>query len=117
MTARAISKNIRFSAQKLRLYADSIRGKNLLKAYGWLQANAIKRTIPIAKTLLSAYHNAKQADETISQMGQLVLAEIRIDQGPTVRYIKPTAMGRAAPQRRRTSHISVVVKKIQPAAE
>jgi len=111
MSARAISKNVKISPKKLRIYADSIRGKNLARAYNWLKVNEIKRTIPIAKTILSAYHNAKQSDQSITDMSQLVIAQIRIDQGPTVRYFKPTAMGRACPQRRRMSHISVEVAK------
>ena len=115
MIAKAISRNVKISPKKLRVYADSIRGKNLARAYNWLKVSEIKRTIPIAKTILSAYHNAMQSDQSISDMSQLVIAQIRIDQGATIRYFKPTAMGRAAAQRRRMSHISVEVAKLTPA--
>lgn len=117
MCAQAISKNIRVSPPKLRLYVDSIRGSNVERAVNWLQAQPIKRTIPIAKTLISAYHNAKQADSSITTMSQVVIEEIRVDQGSVIRYFKPGAQGRVSPQRRRMSHLSIVVKKINSKSE
>lgn len=111
VNARAISRNVRISPQKLRVYADSVRGKSLGRAVHWLQAQSVKRAIPIAKTLISAYHNALQADSSISGMEQLRVKEIRVDQGATVRYFKPGAQGRVSPQRKRFSHISVIVEK------
>lgn len=108
---KAISKNVRISPLKLRLYADSVRGRKLDRAVHWLEAQAVKRTVPIAKTLVSAYHNAKQADSSITDMGQLRIKEIRVDQGSTIRYFKPSAQGRISPQRKRLSHISVIVEK------
>ena len=44
-------------------------------------------------------------------MDEVRIKEIRIDQGATVRYFKPGAQGRVSPQRKRFSHISVVVEK------
>lgn len=117
MCARAISKNIRISPMKLREYADGIRGSNVERAVNWLQAQPVKRTIPIAKTLISAYHNAKQADESITDMAQMTIADIRVDQGPVQRYFKPTAQGRVSPQKRRMSHLSIVVKKVNSKRE
>jgi len=67
--------------------------------------------VPIAKTLVSAYHNARQVGSSIVDMSQMRIKDIRIDQGPVVRYFKPGAQGRACPQRKRLSHISVVVEK------
>lgn len=112
INAKAISRNVRISPQKLRIYADSVRGKNVAKAVHWLQSQAVNRVVPIAKTLISAYHNALQADSTISGMEQLRIKEIRVDQGATVRYFKPGAQGRVSPQRKRFSHISVIVEKV-----
>lgn len=108
---KAISKNVRISPLKLRVYADSVRGQNLARAVHWLEAQAVKRAVPIAKTLVSAYHNALQADSSITNMSQLRIKEIRVDQGATIRYFKPSAQGRISPQRKRLSHISVIVEK------
>jgi len=108
---KALSRNIRISPFKLRVYADSIRGKNVGAAVNWLEAQSINRVVPIAKTIVSAYHNARQVDPSINDMSQMRIKEIRVDQGPVVRYHKPGAQGRACPQRKRLSHISVIVEK------
>ena len=108
---KAFSRNVRFSPFKLRVYADSIRGKNVSTAVHWLQSQGLNRVVPIAKTLVSAYHNARQVDSSIVDMAQMRIKEIRVDQGPVIRSFKPGAQGRACPQRTRLSHISVIVEK------
>lgn len=111
MNARAISKNIRISPYKMRLYVDPIRNKNLEDAYYWLQTQAVKRVVPITKLLHSAFHNARQVDTTINTMKQMRIKEIRVDHAPTIKYFKPGAMGRVKPQRKHGSHLSVVLEK------
>jgi len=113
MLARAISKYIRISPYKLRPYADVIRGTSVDKAYAWLKTCGVKRAEPLLKTLASAYANAQVKNPEVDSMAKLTVKEVRIDQGPIVKYFKPAAMGRAAPQRKRMSHITVVVDKVQ----
>lgn len=113
MQARAISKFIRVSPYKLRPYADVIRGYPVDKAYAWLKTCAVRRVQPLLKTLTSAYANARFKNPEIDSMSKVFVKEVRVDQGPTVQYFKPAAMGRAAPQRKRLSHIVVVVDKVQ----
>ena len=108
---KALSRNVRISPFKLRVYVDSIRGKNVGAAVAWLHAQSLNRVVPIAKTLVSAYHNARQSDPSIVDMAQMRIKEIRVDQGPVMRYFRPGAQGRACPQRTRLSHISVIVEK------
>jgi large subunit ribosomal protein L22 len=112
MIVRAKSKYVRVSPTKIRMYADAIRMKPLGSAYDWLRTVAVKKIIPLKKTLFSAYSNAKVADSNVSSMNDLVIREIRIDQGPTVVYFKPGAMGRASVQRKRLSHIEVVLESL-----
>ena len=113
MIAKAISKYIRVSPYKLRPYADVIRGNAVDKVYAWLNTCAVRRAEPLLKALASAYANACVKDSGIASMSQLIVKEVKIDQGPTVKYFKPAAQGRAAPQRKRMSHITVVVGKVQ----
>ncbi len=113
MQARAISKYIRISPYKLRPYADVIRGNSVEKAFAWLKTCAVKRARPILKALVSAYSNARFKNPEIGSMAEVFVKEIRIDQGPIVKYFKPAAQGRAAPQRKRMSHIVIVVGKAQ----
>lgn len=111
MQAKAISKYIRFSPYKLRPFANVIRGKTVEYALSWLKTCAVKRVRPVAKTLLSAYHNAAQKMNGV-EMSELLVKEIRVDQGPIHRYYKAGAMGRAAIQRSRLSHLEIIVEKI-----
>ena len=112
MLSSAKSKYIRISPYKLRPYVDIIRGYPVDKALAWLKTLSMKRVVPITKTLLSAYANAKNASsgEMISMDG-VIIKDIRVDQGPIVTYFKPGAMGRANVQRKRLSHLEIQLDK------
>lgn len=101
------AKNLKFSPYKLRPLADVIRGKDAKFALRWLDTCRMKKALPIQKAIKSAVANAK--DRADLNMEELFIQEIRVDQGSIYRYFKPGAMGRAKPQRRRFSHISVTV--------
>ncbi|MCX5922256.1 MAG: 50S ribosomal protein L22 [Candidatus Dependentiae bacterium] len=106
----AIARYIRISPYKLRPIADVIRGKNVQYALNWLATCALKKVEPIHKVLKSAAANALQLGKV--EAAQLTVKEIRIDQGPIIRYFKPGAMGRANIQRKRLSHMSVIVEPV-----
>ena len=113
MEYKAIARFVRYSPYKLRPIANVIRGKGVQEALNWLFVNANKRVLPVQKAIESAAANAKQLDN--HAIDQLVLKEIRIDEGPFFKYSKAGAMGRAQVQRRRLSHIRVVVEDVQSA--
>lgn len=110
MLSRATSKYVRVSPYKLRPIADVIRGLSVGRALSWLKTHSIKRMRPITKTLLSAVANAKNlnADNSVS-VDSMIIKEIRIDQGPSITYFKPGAMGRASLQQKRMSHVAIVL--------
>lgn len=112
MFARALSKYVRVSPYKLRPIVNVIRGWTLDKAFAWLKTCSVKRAKPIEKVLLSAYHNAKHNDLSAKNksIADIAIKEIKVDGGPVVKYYKPTAMGRASVQRKRTSHIEVILQ-------
>lgn len=103
---------VRFSPYKLRLYVDVIRGKNVEHALNWLATCPIKRVVPITKMLQSAAANAKH--EQGLQPVNLVIKDIRVDEGPMYKYFRPGAMGRANIYRRRFSHMRVTVEHLVP---
>lgn len=109
----AKAKYIRYSPYKLRPLADVLRGKNVQYALNWLSTCSLKKVMPIRKVIESAVANAKSLQNV--EVDNLVVKIICVDQGPTHRYFKPGAMGRANPCRKRLSHISVVLEKIQEA--
>ncbi len=108
MNFLAKARYIRISPYKIRPLADVIRGKSAEFALSWLNTYAVKKAVPLYKLIESAVANAKHNGNVAAD--SLYVKEIRIDQGPIVRYFKPGAMGRANPQRKRLSHMSVILE-------
>ena len=113
MLVRAKSKYIRISPFKLRPVVDVVRGLPLDQALAWLQTTSLRRIEPVKKTILSAYANGKNVLSAEVPMNQFLIKEIKVDQGPTIKYFKPGAMGRASMQRKRMSHLQIVLEKIE----
>ena len=68
---------------------------------------------PVSKTLRSAVANAQNRAEDQGErvdVDEMVVREAYVNEGPTLRRFRAAAMGRAAPIRKRTSHITVVVE-------
>jgi large subunit ribosomal protein L22 len=112
MQAKAVSRYVRMSPRKVRLVIDQIRGESVNSAYAILQFSKKAAAEPVEKTLRSAVANAQyKADDDgeFLDVDDLVIAEAYVDEGPTLRRWRAAAMGRAAPIRKRMSHITVVV--------
>ena len=101
---------VRCSPFKLRPVVDVIRGKKVQFALNWLNTCALKKVVPIKKVVESAVANAKNLQNI--ELEQLVIKEIRVDQGPVFRYFKPGAQGRANLYKRRLSHMKVILESI-----
>ena len=110
MQFNAKARFLRFSPYKLRPLVDVVRGKSVPKALQWLAACPVKRALPITKLIESAAGNAKDLNSL--EKNDLMILEIKIDNGPTRRYFKPGAMGRSNIYRRRSCHASVTLKTI-----
>lgn len=109
MEARATSKYLRISAQKARLVADLIRGKNAGEAINILRFTKKRASREIEKVLHSAISNAEQKAEHLD-VDRLVVARTYINEGPRMKRVRPAPMGRAYRYQRRMSHITVVVE-------
>jgi large subunit ribosomal protein L22 len=112
MEAKASSRFIRMSPRKVRLVVDQIRGCSVNDAYAVLRFSKKAAAEPVSKTLRSAVANAQHLGENqgeVVDVDELVVRAAFVDEGPTLRRFRAAAMGRAAPRRRRTSHITVVV--------
>src|ERR1700722_13788074 len=104
----AKARYVHYSPYKLRPLADVIRGKNAKYALDWLYTCRMKKSVPLSKILASAAANAKDLQNI--EVDKLFVRDIRVDQGPSYRYYKPGAMGRANPYRKRFSHINVILE-------
>ena len=100
-------KGARMSAQKARLVADQIRGKSVESALEILQFSTKKGADIIKKVLESAIANAEHNDG--ADVDELKVSTICVDEGMTMKRIKPRAKGRADRIFKRSCHITVKV--------
>jgi large subunit ribosomal protein L22 len=100
-------KGARLSAQKARLVADQIRGKSVEEALDLLQFSGRKGADIIKKVLESAIANAEHNDG--ADVDELKVSTIFVDEGMTMKRIKPRAKGRADRILKRSCHITVKV--------
>ena len=107
MEALAKHRFARTSPQKARLVADQIRGLHVEKALEVLSYSTKKAADLMKKVLESAIANAEHNDG--ADIDELVVAKVFVDEGPTMKRIKPRAKGRADRVLKRSSHITVVV--------
>ncbi|WP_343153545.1 50S ribosomal protein L22 [Buchnera aphidicola (Mindarus keteleerifoliae)] len=98
------------SPQKVRLIADLIRGKKVLKALEILTYSKKKSANLVKKVLSSAISNAEHNNG--EDIDNLKIKKIFIDEGPTTKRMMPRAKGRADRILKRTSHIVVVVSNL-----
>ncbi|MFH1844821.1 MAG: 50S ribosomal protein L22 [bacterium] len=111
MEARAVSRYIRISPRKTRQVADLVRGKSVEQALSILALTPKKASPILKKAILSAVANARFMNEGDVELddGSLFIKEIKIDEGPTMKRIRPRAQGRAFRILKRMSHIQVTV--------
>lgn len=97
----------RLSAQKARLVADQIRGKHIEEALDILTFSQKKGAEIIKKVLESAIANAEQNEG--ADVDELRVSTIFVDEGVTMKRIRPRAKGRADRILKRSCHITVKV--------
>ena len=107
--ARATLNYARIAPRKVKIVADLIRGKDVNEALSIVKFTPKASSEIIEKLLKSAIANAENNHEMKSE--NLYVAEIFANQGPTLKRIRPAAKGSAVRIRKRTSHITIVVKE------
>jgi large subunit ribosomal protein L22 len=106
--ARALLRNIHSSPRKMRLVIDLIRGKNAAEAIGILRFSRHHASVDAEKVLRSAVANLMNKDEAIDP-DTIVVKEVFVNQGPTMKRMLPAPMGRAYRMRKRSNHLTIVV--------
>ncbi|WP_028245933.1 50S ribosomal protein L22 [Pseudoclavibacter soli] len=110
--ATARLRHIRITPQKARRVVNLIRGKQANEALGILKFAPQGAAEPVYKLVASAVANARvkaDSDNVSLNEDDLFIAEAYVDEGPTLKRIRPRAQGRAYRVLKRTSHITVVV--------
>jgi large subunit ribosomal protein L22 len=108
MEVTAQAKYVRRTPRKARLVADAVTGMQLEDALAYLQFSPKHAAHDVAKVIKSAAANAEH-NFNLSR-DELYLKQLLIDEGPTMKRIRPVSRGMAHQYFRRTCHITAVVE-------
>ena len=109
MEAKAILRYARISPRKVKIVIDLIRNKSVAEAIGIINNTPKAASEYLIKLLNSAIANAE--NNHFMNRANLYVAEIYANQGPTLKRIRPAAKGSAVRIRKRTSHITIVLRE------
>nr|YP_009578088.1 ribosomal protein L22 [Gonocaryum lobbianum]QBK32705.1 ribosomal protein L22 [Gonocaryum lobbianum] len=106
----ALGQHISMSAHKARRVIDQIRGRSYEETLMILELMPYRACYPIFKLVYSAAANASY--NMGSNEVNLVISKAEVNEGTTVKKLKPRARGRSYPIKRPTCHITIVVKDV-----
>ncbi|MBK6509729.1 MAG: 50S ribosomal protein L22 [Haliea sp.] len=107
MEVAARLKGAQISAQKVRLVADQVRGLRVEEALGLLEFSTKKAAHIVKKLLDSAIANAENNEG--ADVDELKVSSIFVDEGMTMKRLRPRAKGRADRILKRSCHITIKV--------
>ena len=117
-TAIAKVKNVPSSPRKMRLVADTVRGVEVNHALDLLKFSKKAPSIVLETLLRSAIANweAKNQDKTSElDNGNVIVKTIMVDEGRTLKRIRPCPQGRAGRIRKRSNHVTIILDVKKPA--
>ena len=106
---RAVAKGVSYSAQKVRLVVDMVRGKDVVEALDTLKFVQNRSSEPVFKLVRSAMLNAEE-NFGVSR-GSLYIHKIFADEGRTLKRGRFGGRGRYKPRLRRSSHVTVILRE------
>lgn len=108
--SRAVLKNLRMSARKVRLVVNLVKGKPVQHALDILRLTN-KRAAPVVyKMIESAVANARE--KSTVDVDRLIVGTGYVNQGASFKRWLPRAQGRATPIVKRSSHVTITLKEI-----
>jgi large subunit ribosomal protein L22 len=110
----AVLKGCPIAPRKMRLLADQIRGEEVNQALDILRFSPKAASGYMEKLLLSAISNWQNKNEGVRiEDSQLIVSEVRVDEGRTLKRIRPEAMGRAHLIRKRSNHVTIHLENLK----
>lgn len=97
------------SPRKMRYVVDLIRGMEVNKALGTLRFSTKAASVPVEKLLRSAINNWEQKNERKAEEGELYITKVYVDEGITLKRMRPAPQGRGYRIRKRSNHVTVFV--------
>lgn len=109
MEAKAQARFVRIAPRKARIVMDLIRGKNVGEAFSILRFIPKKASGIIEKVVQSAVANAEHNYEMSKD--DLFIFKAFVDEGPTLKRFRPRAKGMASRIKKRSSHLTVILRE------
>ena len=97
------------SPRKMRLVVDMIRGMEVNRALGTLRYSNKAASKDVEKVLRSAIANWEQKNERKAEADELFVTKAYVDEGVTLKRLRPAPQGRGYRIRKRSNHISLFV--------
>lgn len=109
----AVLKDVPTSPRKMRLVIDLVRGQEVNKALDILKFSTKEASGRVEKLLLSAVANWQEKNEGVRlEDSNLYIKEAFVDQGRTLKRLRPAPQGRAHRIRKRSNHVTIVLDSI-----
>ena len=101
--------NVPSSPRKMRYVVDLIRGMEVTKALATLKFCKKNASVDLEKVVRSAIANWEQKNERKAENGELYISRIFVDEGVTLKRMRPAPQGRGFRIRKRSNHVTVFV--------
>ena len=105
----AKAQNVPSSPRKMRYVVDLVRGMEVNRALGTLKFCAKAASADVEKVLRSAIANWEQKNERKAEDGELYITKIFVNEGATLKRMRPAPQGRGYRIRKRSNHITLFV--------
>ncbi|MBR6197666.1 MAG: 50S ribosomal protein L22 [Bacteroidaceae bacterium] len=102
-------RNIPSSPRKMRYVADLVRGMEVSKALATLKFCSKDASKDLEKLLRSAIANWEQKNDRKAENGELYISKIFVDEGATLKRMRPAPQGRGYRIRKRSNHVTIFV--------
>ena len=102
-------RNIPSSPRKMRYVADLVRGMEVSKALATLKFCSKDASKDLEKLLRSAIANWEQKNDRKAENGELYISKIFVDEGATLKRMRPAPQGRGYRIRKRSNHVTLFV--------
>ena len=97
------------SPRKMRYVVDMIRGMEVNRALGVLRFSKKAAAADVEKLLRSAINNWEQKNDRKAEAGELFITRVFVDEGVTLKRMRPAPQGRGYRIRKRSNHVTLFV--------
>ena len=101
--------NLPSSPRKMRYVVDMSRGMEVNRALGVLRFSKKAAAANVEKLLLSAINNWEQKNDRKAEDGELYISKVFVDEGVTMKRMRPAPQGRGYRIRKRSNHVTLFV--------